>query len=90
LIKEKLLKLVKSENDWQCIYCLKLNNVKLAEADHIHPVNKGGLTTMQNMILICKNCNSKKSNQTLRVFCKKSNFNYDKICERLENLGKDI
>ena len=90
LIKEKLLKLVKSENDWQCIYCLKLNNVKLAEADHIHPVNKGGLTTMQNMVLICKGCNSKKSNQTLRVFCKKNNFNYDKICERLENLGKDI
>ena len=90
LIKEKLLKLVNSENDWQCIYCLKLNNVKLAEADHIHPVNKGGLTTMQNMVLICKGCNSKKSNQTLRVFCKKNNFNYDKICERLENLGKDI
>jgi 5-methylcytosine-specific restriction endonuclease McrA len=90
LIKEKLLKLVKSENDWQCIYCLKLNNVKLAEADHIHPVNKGGLTTMQNMVLICKDCNSKKSNQTLRVFCKKNNFNYDKICERLEALGKDV
>jgi 5-methylcytosine-specific restriction endonuclease McrA len=90
LIKEKLLKLVKSEDDWQCVYCLKLNNVKLAEADHIHPVNKGGLTTMQNMVLICKDCNSKKSNQTLRVFCKKNNFNYDKICERLENLGKDI
>jgi 5-methylcytosine-specific restriction endonuclease McrA len=90
LIKEKLLKLVKSKDDWVCIYCLKLNNVELAEADHIHPVNKGGLTTMQNMVLICKNCNSKKSNQTLRVFCKKSNFNYDKICERLENLGKDI
>lgn len=90
LIKDKLLKLVKSKDDWQCIYCLKLNNVKLAEADHIHPVNKGGLTTMQNMVLICKDCNSKKSNQTLRVFCKKSNLNYDKICERLENLGKDI
>ena len=90
LIKEKLLKLVKSEDDWQCVYCLKLNNVKLAEADHIHPVNKGGLTTMQNMVLICKDCNSKKSNQTLRVFCKKNNFNYDKICERLEMSGKDV
>jgi 5-methylcytosine-specific restriction endonuclease McrA len=90
LIKEKLLKLVKSEDDLQCVYCLKLNNVKLAEADHIHPVNKGGLTTMQNMVLICKDCNSKKSNQTLRVFCKKNNFNYDKICERLEALGKDV
>jgi len=90
LIKDKLLKLVKSKNDWLCIYCLKLNNVELAEADHIHPVNKGGLTTMQNMVLICKDCNSKKSNQTLRVFCKKSNLNYDKICERLEALGKDV
>ena len=90
LIKDKLLKLVKPEDDLQCVYCLKLNNVKLAEADHIHPVNKGGLTTMQNMVLICKDCNSKKSNQTLRVFCKKNNFDYDKICERLEILGKDV
>ncbi len=23
-------------------------------------------------------------------FCKKNNFNYDKICERLEILGKDV
>ena len=90
LIKDKLLKLVKSKDDWVCIYCLKLNNVELAVADHIHPVNKGGLTTMQNMILICKDCNSKKSNKTLRVFCIKNSFSYNEICQRLEKLGKDV
>jgi thioredoxin reductase/5-methylcytosine-specific restriction endonuclease McrA len=90
LIKEKLLKSLKSKYDWKCIYCSKVSIVDLAEADHIHPVNKGGLTTIQNMVLICKDCNSKKSNKTLRVFCIKNNFIYDEICLRLEKLGKDV
>ena len=90
LIKEKLLKSLKSKYDWKCIYCSKVSVVDLAEADHIHPVNKGGLTTIQNMVLICKDCNSKKSNKTLRVFCIKNNFSYDEICLRLEKLGKDV
>ena len=90
LIKEKLVKSLKSKYDWKCIYCSKVSVVDLAEADHIHPVNKGGLTTIQNMVLICKDCNSKKSNKTLRVFCIKNNFSYDEICLRLEKLGKDV
>ena len=44
---------------------------------------------MQNMILICKLCNSQKKGLTLRVFCKKFGYDFDKICDRLENEGKD-
>jgi len=28
---------------------------------YIHPISKGALTIIQNMVLICKTCNSKKS-----------------------------
>ncbi len=32
------------------------------EADHIIPFSKGGYTTWDNMKLLCKSCNNKKSN----------------------------
>ena len=89
-IKDKLLKAVRVKSKWSCPYCSKASDVNNAEADHIHPVNKGGLTTMQNMVLICKKCNSKKTNLMLRVFCKKQGYNYDEVCDRLERLGKDV
>ena len=89
-IKDKLLKAIRVKSKWTCPYCFKASDVSAAEADHIHPVNKGGLTTMQNMVLICKKCNSKKTNLMLRVFCKKQGFDYDEVCERLERLGKDV
>ena len=89
-IKDKLLKAVRVKSKWSCPYCSKTSDVNNAEADHIHPVNKGGLTTMQNMVLICKKCNSKKTNLMLRVFCKKQGYNYDEVCDRLERLGKDV
>jgi hypothetical protein len=89
-IKEKLLKPIRGKSNWSCPYCTNLSDVNLAEADHIHPVNKGGLTTLQNMVLICKKCNSKKTNLMLRVFCKKQGYDYNGVCERLEKLGKDV
>ena len=89
-IKDKLLKAVRIKSKWSCPYCSKASDVNVAEADHIHPVNKGGLTTMQNMVLICKKCNSKKTNLMLRVFCKKQGYDYDDVCDRLERLGKDV
>ena len=89
-IKDKLLKAVRIKSKWTCPYCSKASDVNAAEADHIHPVNKGGLTTMQNMVLICKKCNSKKTNLMLRVFCKKQGYDYDDVCDRLERLGKDV
>jgi hypothetical protein len=89
-IKEKLLKPIRGKSNWSCPYCTNLSDVNSAEADHIHPVNKGGLTTLQNMVLICKKCNSKKTNLMLRVFCKKQGYDYNGVCERLEKLGKDV
>ena len=88
-IRDDLLKSTNKRN-WICPYCNKNKNLKTSEADHIHPVNKGGLSTVQNMVMICRACNSKKKNLTLRTFCKKFNFDFDKICDTLESQGKDI
>jgi hypothetical protein len=88
-IRGDLLMATKEKN-WKCPYCNEKKSLKYSQADHIHPINKGGLTTIQNMILVCKLCNSQKKGLTLRVFCKKFGLDFEKICDRLENQGKDI
>lgn len=89
-VKRKLIAQYKSSH--LCPYCedefsAERNKV---HADHIYPVHKGGLSTTANMVLICQSCNSAKSDLTLRVFCKKRGFDFEKVCGRLEKLGKDV
>ena len=89
-VKVDLLKSIKNKSKWKCPYCDLNNSIDGAVADHIYPVNKGGLSTPENMVLICEDCNKKKSNLVLRVFCKKNNFDFDIVCGRLEKQGKYI
>ncbi|NET44579.1 MAG: HNH endonuclease [Okeania sp. SIO2B3] len=46
---------------WRIQPILKLD--KELKADHIYPFSKGGLTTWDNLQLLCISCNSKKSNK---------------------------
>lgn len=72
-----------------CPYCGSTlgNN---PNADHIYPVAKGGLSTEKNMVFICAECNSSKSDKTLRVFVKQKGLNWSSIEEHLELLKKDF
>lgn len=77
-----------ADND-DCPYCGFLI-VGAIHADHIYPVSKGGESTKKNMVLVCADCNSKKSALTLQAFIKKHNLNRDEIESRLSSLGKDF
>jgi len=59
-----------------CTYCGLKYDKSTAQADHIYPVSHGGLSTEQNMVLVCRECNSRKTNLTLREFIEK----YPHIC----------
>lgn len=48
-----------------CAYCLNYVPIKAATRDHILPVSKGGQDVWSNVVLSCKNCNSKKDNNLL-------------------------
>ena len=95
-VRASLLKEILNKKKWECPYCHETydienkNYAKLLDADHIHPVHKGGLSTKQNMILVCKSCNSKKKTLTLRQFCKIRKLDYEKTCNVLEKMGKDV
>ena len=42
-----------------------LAQLRSLEADHIYPWSRGGLTTWENMQLLCRPCNSRKSSGTV-------------------------
>lgn len=44
----------------QCKYCEKVLNFRTIACDHIIPLVKGGITTKENLQLICKSCNTRK------------------------------
>lgn len=70
-----------------CPYCgLSLGHD--LEADHIYPVARGGLSTVENMVFVCSVCNGRKRDMTLREFVKLLCFDQSTIDERLERLGK--
>ena len=72
-----------------CPYCGGLLT-KDCQADHIYPVSKGGLSTVENMVFVCLDCNQKKTNLTLSQFIKKYSFDRRAIEERLNVLEKDF
>jgi 5-methylcytosine-specific restriction endonuclease McrA len=72
-----------------CPYCFgALGNYP--EADHIIPIAQGGLSIETNMVYICKDCNQKKRDMTLREFCEKFKRDRMQIEDILVKLGKRI
>lgn len=61
-----------------------------SHVDHIHPVSKGGLSIPANMVHVCSQCNSKKSNLTLAGFIRKYGLDRDAIEAKLLKLHKDF
>jgi 5-methylcytosine-specific restriction endonuclease McrA len=48
---------------YTCLYCSSKKNLTL---DHVIPKSKGGKTTWTNLVTACQNCNSRKSDYTLK------------------------
>lgn len=75
--------------DHPCPYCFCELDAR-AHADHIHPVSKGGLSTVRNMVYACGECNQLKADLTLFRFIGKFKRNADQIFRNLHALGKDF
>lgn len=59
-------------------------------ADHIYPVSKGGLSTRENMVLICERCNLRKGRLTLLSFLDRYHLDAERVVRVLREMGKDI
>jgi 5-methylcytosine-specific restriction endonuclease McrA len=74
----------------RCAYCETSLKFADSQIDHITPVSKGGLSTPNNCVLVCKKCNLAKRAKTLRRFCLDTGLNYDTVVARLEFGGKFV
>ena len=48
----------------QCYYCQQFIDKKQATMDHIVPISRGGTSTKGNVVVCCKDCNTKKRDLT--------------------------
>ena len=74
----------------RCAYCETPLKYQDSHIDHITPVSKGGLGTLNNTVLVCSKCNLSKKAKTLRRFCVDAGLNYDTVIARLEMVGKEV
>ncbi|EGT0014780.1 HNH endonuclease [Clostridium perfringens] len=64
-----------------CCYCGKELAPEERTVDHIHPINRGGETVLENLAVCCQRCNFEKQDMTLQEYItyksKKDNFLLD-------------
>jgi hypothetical protein len=59
--RDVMLKVVRRDN-YICQTCRNHVHDDEIELDHVIPISKGGPTTVENLRLLCRPCNRKKSN----------------------------
>jgi 5-methylcytosine-specific restriction endonuclease McrA len=57
-------------------------------ADHIYPVKLGGLSSIQNMVAVCIDCNLKKGDRTLAEFAQRYQLDLLEISARLRMMDR--
>ena len=68
LMTKKLREFIKRRDNFTCQNCLVSTSdqsLLLLEVDHIIPVSKGGLSTVDNLQTLCWKCNRAKSNKLI-------------------------
>lgn len=52
----------------ECYYCCKPTPEKERTADHVVPLNKGGIHSASNLVMACFSCNSSKRDEDAELF----------------------
>ena len=72
-----------------CPYCSQHLGLQ-PHLDHIHPVSKGGMSSIENLVYVCTNCNLRKSNKSLFSFATEYGLNFPALANRLQKMGKFV
>ncbi|MBU1028512.1 MAG: HNH endonuclease [Nanoarchaeota archaeon] len=62
-LTDKQWKWIKMVYENRCVYCNR--QMKRITMDHILPLSRGGIHTMNNIVPACQSCNSKKNTKTV-------------------------
>ncbi|MDR2007388.1 MAG: type II CRISPR RNA-guided endonuclease Cas9, partial [Alphaproteobacteria bacterium] len=75
----------------QCIYCGNtIGYTTDSEVDHILPISQTGDDSFTNLVLVCRQCNQEKKNQTpYDAFSNNPKYNYDELIGRAKKIYKN-
>jgi hypothetical protein len=97
--EQKLINNLKSKLPHICYYCNRtLTSQDMVTVDHKTPLSRGGLTTEENLVIACCECNSEKDNMTeeeYKVYKQKQremqqSFEYNDILSELLNVHNNV
>lgn len=57
---------LKAQYNWTCPCCKKREPKMKLSVDHIVPLSKGGSNNIENIQPLCRSCNCKKNNKTIK------------------------
>lgn len=63
-----LKKKVLARDGWECVYCHRPVIMETGVADHVLSWNRGGPTTLRNLVSACANCNRLRGNKSVEEF----------------------
>jgi len=70
----------------RCENCGAKEKPMYMEVDHITPYSIGGTSTLDNLQLLCRKCNSQKGSKALKCFqCGEKNLHSAKFCQNCKN-----
>jgi len=72
-----------------CPYCSGLLGHQ-PHVDHIHPLSKGGMPLIENLVYVCSDCNLKKADKSLFAFATEYGLDFAAIANCLQKMGKFI
>jgi hypothetical protein len=97
--EKRLIDSIKTNLPHVCYYCNKmLTDKDVVTVDHKIPVSRGGLTTKENLVLACVDCNNEKDNMTENEYYEYknrqdkllNNFEYNSVLNDLLNAQTNI
>lgn len=67
-MKKRWRKLYETHDTMVCPYCMRMVALSDTNIEHVTPRSRGGTSTPDNTIRVCKKCNSLKGALTLAEF----------------------
>ena len=65
-LREKTFEASKDDKgNYTCAFCGRTSEKRIFEVDHITPLNKGGKSVLDNLQILCRQCNAKKSDNVI-------------------------
>ncbi len=84
---EPFMERLKHETDGTCLYCSSPSPRLAEDKDHIFPQSRGGPDVWDNLVPVCRPCNTTKGNQTPHEWLSGNSERWQRFTERVEALA---